>query len=178
MLALDDPKWKDLDGGHRKPYDASVALRRLEAGETVWPELWSQLHHEGDVGVASYAAIPQLVRMCERQHPVDYNLYALASTIEIERHRKTNPTIPDWLAFSYRAAWKQLATLALADLANIGGALNLGATQDSLAVRTALSVVALAHAERRLGAVLNYMGVDEVREYLETHLGWSELYHA
>jgi hypothetical protein len=178
MLALDDPTWKELQGGYRIPYDASVALRRLEAGDTVWPELWDQLHHQGEVGVASYAAIPQLVRILEKQHPVDHNLYALASTIEIERHRKTNPAIPDWLAFSYRSAWKQLAALALTDLASLGGALNLGATQDSLAVRTALSVVALAHAERRLGAVLNYMDVDEVREYLETHLAWSELYHA
>jgi hypothetical protein len=35
---------------------------------------------------------------------LDWNLYALVSTIEIERHRKTNPPIHDWLESSYKRA--------------------------------------------------------------------------
>jgi hypothetical protein len=98
MLSLTDPIWHQLEGGYRIPYDASKALARMEGGETVWNELWNELHHQGDVGVASYAVIPQLVRISEARRGIDWNLYALAATIEIERLRKNNPPLPDWLA--------------------------------------------------------------------------------
>jgi hypothetical protein len=62
MLSLTDPIWHELEGGYRVPYDASKALARMERGKSVWDEFWNELHHQGDVGVASYAAIPQLVR--------------------------------------------------------------------------------------------------------------------
>jgi len=51
------------------------------------------------VGVASYAAIPQLVRISEARGRSDWNLYALVATMEIERHRKTNPLLPNWLCW-------------------------------------------------------------------------------
>src|SRR5882757_7375647 len=97
------------------PYDASVALARMEAGESVWEELWQELHHQGDIGVASYAAIPQIVRISEAQGNRDWNLYALAATIQIARHRK-NPPLPEWLEPGYKTAWDSLVKLALADL--------------------------------------------------------------
>jgi predicted transcriptional regulator len=61
MLSLTEPIWRELEGGDRLPYDASKALARMESGESVRDEFWNKLHHQGDVGVASYAAIPQLV---------------------------------------------------------------------------------------------------------------------
>jgi transposase len=94
MLSLTDTIWRELEGGYRVPYDASKALARMEGGESAWDELWNELHHQGDVGVASYAAIPQIVRIYEARRGSDWNLYALAATIEIERHRKTNPLLP------------------------------------------------------------------------------------
>jgi hypothetical protein len=59
MLLLTDTIWRELQGGYRIPYDASKTLVRMERGESVWEELWNELHHQGDVGVASYAAIPR-----------------------------------------------------------------------------------------------------------------------
>lgn len=91
MLNLDDPKWKELNGGYRTPYDASIALRELEAGEDAWDELWQELHHQGDVGEASYAAVPHLVRIAGAASEIDRNLFSLVATIEIERHRGGNP---------------------------------------------------------------------------------------
>lgn len=64
LLSLDDPLWPALEGGYGVPYDASLALKALKAGEDVWHELWEELHHQGDVGVASYAAVAQLVDIC------------------------------------------------------------------------------------------------------------------
>jgi hypothetical protein len=117
MLLLTDTIWRELQGGYRVPYDASKVLARMERGESVWEELWKELHHQGDVGVASYAAIPQIVRISEVRRDGNWNLYALAATIEIERHRKNNPPLPDWLVPSYKTAWEGIVKLALSDLA-------------------------------------------------------------
>jgi len=60
MLSLTDPRWRTLKGGYRTLYDASGALSRLAQGYDVWEELWDKLQHQGDVGEASYAAVPHL----------------------------------------------------------------------------------------------------------------------
>ena len=84
-MTLDDPRWKHLEGGYRVAYNPMGALRRFEAGEVqsdIWRELGNELHHQGDVGIASYATIPQLVDLQRRTRKLDWNLYALAATIE------------------------------------------------------------------------------------------------
>ncbi|HEY0686085.1 MAG TPA: hypothetical protein VGD45_27325 [Steroidobacter sp.] len=63
MMSLDDERWRQLKGGYRVTYDPSGALKLLESGVDVWGELWDELHHQGDVDVASYAAVPHLVRI-------------------------------------------------------------------------------------------------------------------
>jgi hypothetical protein len=167
MLSLTDPIWRQLDGGYRTPYDASTALAQMERGESTWEEFWEELHHQGDVGVASYAVIPQLVRISEERRTSDWNLYALAATIEIGRHRKNNPPLPAWLAPSYKSAWEALLKLALADLAG---------KPDELMLRSALSVVALGRGDVKLGALLNHADTDEIADYVEDNLAWSSLY--
>ncbi len=167
MLSLTDPIWRQLDGGYRTPYDASIALAQMERGESAWKELWEELHHQGDVGVASYAAIPQLVRISGSRRTSDWNLYSLAATIEIERHRKNNPPLPAWLSPSYKSAWEGLVKLALADLAG---------QPDELTLRSALSVVALGRGDIKLGALLNHADTDEIVAYVEDNLAWSTLY--
>lgn len=167
MLPLTDPIWRELEGGYRMPYDASKVLRQMEAGEAVWDELWNELHHQGDVGVASYAVIPQLVRISQARGGCDCNLYALAATIEVERHRKTNPALPDWLAPSYKMAWDGLIILALSDL---------GGKPDELTLRSALSVVALGRGDLKLGAMLNHSDTGEIAAYVEDNLAWSSMY--
>lgn len=167
MLSLQDPRWQQLQGGYRVPYDVSVPLRRMEAGANVWDELWQELHHQGDLGEASYAAVPHIVRIGAARPGRDWNIYALAATVEIERHRRSNPAIPTWAESDYHQAWRELVRLALADLAT---------GCDSLTLRAALSVVALGGGELKLGALINYVDTDEISEYVEEHLAWSELY--
>lgn len=101
MISLDDPKWEDLAGGYKVPYDPRPAIRALEAGNSVddaWDELWNELHHQGDVGEASYAAVPHLVRIQKAKSSVDWNIYALISTMEIERLRTSNLPLPGGLS--------------------------------------------------------------------------------
>lgn len=167
MLSLSDPKWRELKGANGYAYDASKVLTRMEAGEVVWDDLWSELQHQSSVGVASYAALPHIVRISEKASDRDWNLYALAATIEIERHRKGNPALPPWLVPSYKAAWDQLVTLALSDLSR---------KTDKYTLRSALAVVALGNCNLKLGALLGGSNDSELDSYLEDTLSWSEFY--
>jgi hypothetical protein len=166
VLSLTDPRWPTLLSGRRTPYDARKAIRALEQGSAVWEELWDELHHQGDVDTAAYAAVPHLVRIAATGER-DWNLYALAATIEVERHRKGNPAVPTWAVDAYSSAWQTLQALALVDLAN---------TNEPLLLRSALSVVALARRDTKLGALLSHFDTSEIDDLAEDLLAWSELY--
>ena len=112
-------------------------------------------------------AVPHLVRICRDAPRRDWNLYGLAGLIEIERHRKSNPPIPDWLNADYLAAWGDLEKLALRDLAD--------ASEREL-IQTALAVIALARGQLRLGAFLAWLDEGELAELTEDRLAWSTLY--
>ena len=139
----------------------------MQDGIDVWDELWEELHHQGDVGVGSYAAIPQLVRIASEAPDRDWNFYGLVATIEVERHRKDNPTIPAWLRVDYDNALAQASALALADMIT---------KTDSATTLSMFSVVALAKGELKLGAMLSGLDASEFDEWLEDRLAWSELY--
>ena len=167
MLPLSDPTWKSLKGGYKVPYDASVPLARLESGHDVWDELWQELHHQGDVGEASYAAVPHLVRICAALPRRDWNVYALVSTIEVERHRKSNPPLPEWVRADYQKALKDLFELGLSDLAHV---------EDAVTIRSILGAVALAKGALKLGVWIAFSDESETDEMVENHHAWLELY--
>lgn len=167
MLPLSDPIWKSLRGAYKGLYDASVPLVRLEHGDDVWEELWNELHHQGDVGEASYASVPHLVRICGARPTRDGNVYALVSTIEVERHRKSNPPLPDWLRADYDNALRELLALGLSDLARI---------EDPITIQCILGAVALARGAFELGAWIAFTDASEIEKALETHLAWPKLY--
>lgn len=167
LLSLDDPLWPTLEGGYRMPYDVAEALKAMQAGEDVWHELWEELHHQGDVGVASYAAVPQLVHLLGGAQAREEDFYALIALIELERHRPHNPPLPDWLADNYRDAWAQLPAIAARDLQG---------QLDPVMLESVFAVLALAKGNLRLGALLLQMDSSEVDEWLEERLGWSEVY--
>jgi hypothetical protein len=167
MLPLDDPRWSELKGGYKVPYDPSDALRRLESGEDVWNELWQELHHQGDVGEASYATVPHLVRIAKSLPHRDWNFYGLISTIEVERHRKSNPPLPSWLAQAYVEAMRDLLELAFSDLRSV---------EDRVTIRSLLGAIALAKGDLKLGALISHSDDSEINEVLEQYDAWSKLY--
>ena len=164
MLPLDDPQWKSLRGGYKILYDPTDSLRRLYAGENpkaAWAELWENLHHQGDVGDASYASVPHIVRILKDRSDPDWNGYALIATIEIERRRRQNPPIPDWLLHLYESAWNDLMTVALRDYAK---------TNDPLTARAILGVLALCKGLGELGALV-YFDDSEIKEIFDKYMG-------
>jgi len=119
MLSFDDERWNDLTGGNKARFDPRPSLRKLESQQdtgTAWEELWEELHHQGDVGPASYAAVPELVRIHRSGLVADWNLYAIVAIIELARTESNNPEVPDWLREDYFRAIQELAEMGTKDI--------------------------------------------------------------
>jgi hypothetical protein len=154
---------RTLLGGYGQPCDPASLVSMVRAAPLdaeAWDHLWQELHHQGDVGVASYAAIPLLVDACASVAR-DWNFYGLIATIESSRHVKGNPVLPSWLEASHAEALQRAADLALTDLAS--------RNQAKLGVQAALSVVALASGALELGRMLAMMDSSEIAEWVEAH---------
>ena len=154
MIQLDDPKWKELDGGYRMPYDASIALKQLERAGTadqidaIFSELWNELHHQGDVGLASYFSIPHIIRIAKEKGLYNYNVFGLITTIEIERH-KDNPKLPEDFEEPYLRSLK----IDLPELVAIGLKENWDLTLSS----TILSALAISKGHIELADAISKM---------------------
>jgi hypothetical protein len=148
MLGLDDNRWCNLTGGYRTRFDPRPLLARLETEKDTaptWHELWDELHHQGDVGDASYAAIPHLVRIHRRCGVADWNPYAMVAIIELARTERQNPELPKWLEEDYFRAIGELAEIGAAEILR---------TREPEAVRAILSVIAIAQGLRTHGRFL------------------------
>jgi hypothetical protein len=141
-MKLDSPNWHGLLGGYRTPYDPRPALSKLmvhPADKDAWSELSDKLHHQGDVGTASYAAVPVILGALENVVPRPTDAYWLIGSIEEGRRNifprqppfEANPVLPGWLEESYKQAWTKLFKWALNDL---GDASNPESIQGLLAV--------------------------------------------
>ncbi|MEI9423826.1 hypothetical protein O7A70_21900 [Mesorhizobium sp. Cs1299R1N1] len=165
MSILDDHRWSSLKGGYKVAYDPRPALRALAVSyddETIWSELLNELHHQGDVGDASYAAIPEIVRISREHVPANWRVYGLAAIIEEARLLDDrNPPIPDWIEPHYKAAWQTLFHLALRDLET---------EADETVVTSALAVVALHRGMLSLARTI-MCSEDERAEMLLNYLG-------
>jgi hypothetical protein len=158
MLSLDDNRWPKLLGGYRVPFDVRPLLSKLEKAkdtEPVWEELWSELHHQGDIGEASFAAVPHLVRIYRKRGIIDWNTFAIAAVIELARKEGSNPDVPDWLKKEYFLAIKDLAEIAVTEIL---------ITNDPYAIRSMLSLVAIQKGLRIHGKFLANYSEDEMLE--------------
>jgi hypothetical protein len=166
MISFDDPKWDGLLGGYRVPYDPRNALLSLAEGravEVAWAELWNELHHQGDVGEASYAAVPELVRIHAHRRLPDWNTYGLVAIIEDAKRNPNNPQVPSWLCESYDSALRQLVKLGLDDFQD--------ATEPEL-INGIIAVLAMGKGQHLLGRLAIFFTDDERRE-LFANAGWA-----
>ena len=158
MLRFDDERWMHLTGGYKIPFDPRSSLLKLEKQQdtaTAWKELWEELHHQGDVGGASYAAIPELVRIHRSRGSADWNLYALVATIELARTESQNPEVPAWFRDDYFRSIEELAQM---------GSKQIFSAEDSETIRAILSVIAIAKGLRRHGRFLVAYSEDELSQ--------------
>lgn len=163
MLQLDDPKWPTLQGGYRIPYDASKPLRQLESKldpdneERVLKELWNELHHQGDVGEASYAALPHLLRIACTKPRLNWNYFGLIGTIEEQRHEPQNPQVPKFLADAYFAALRDLPRLVTSHPDN---------EWDELLSRCIVSCILLVKGHRKIAKAVSEMNSASAEEFM------------
>lgn len=153
MQSLDDKRWQELAGGYRIPFDPRPFILQLQARKdtaSAWHDLWEGLHHQGDVGEASYAAIPHLVRIYRQTGVRDWNTYAIAAVIDLARDSGHNPDVPEWLSADYFEAIRDLAEMAAREVLQ---------EKDPEFVRAALSVLAIvAGARVHARFLLDYSG--------------------
>jgi hypothetical protein len=167
MLPLDDPRWHFYQGGYRVPYDASPTLRRLLTdgpNDDLWEELWNELHHQGDLGQASYAAVPWLVESIRRSPKLDWNAISLIATIELERYRHGNPAVAGELSADYAAAISSLPEV-------------LGTHPDrewhEYAVGPAVACIAIARGQRWLARAYLELDRETAGRWFSEEFGWD-----
>ena len=158
MLNLDDKRWTELKGGYRVPFDPRQLLRRLESGTDIqrcWQELWQELYHQGDVGEASYAAVPHLVRIYQNRGKIDWNTYAIVTSIELARYVGKNPDVPSWLLQGYEDAINSLAMTGLGELPH---------ANEKESIRSILAVIAIWKEVRTYARIIIDFSEDELNE--------------
>jgi hypothetical protein len=157
MKNIDERIWASLTGGYRTALDPRQLVSKLngENDESSWQELWEELHHQGDVGDASYAAVPLIVEACRNKEVIDWNLYALVAIIELARTENRNPDLPVWLVDDYSQAIQELASKGAAEVLS---------AKDPDTIRAILSVIALAKGLRTHAAFLVNYTDDEMLE--------------
>jgi hypothetical protein len=159
-MDFDNPHWSQLLGGRRLPYDSKKALQALDQGgnrEAAWDELWNELHHQGDVGEASYAAVPYLVRIHIARGIADWNTYALVATIDECRREGRNPVLP----YGWKDDYEQ-AMMLLAE----HGLLELRLAKDSNLSRSIIAVVAIWKHLYVLAHLATDLDEDELKELI------------
>jgi hypothetical protein len=158
MISLEDARWSNMSGGYKMPFDPRPLLKRLETDSDtteVWHELWEELHHQGDVGEASFAAVPFLVRSYRKRGVIDWNTYAIVAIIELARKEGKNPDVPQWIEDDYFQAIRQLAEIGVTEV------LQAETAED---VRAILSIIATAKGLRIHSELLLKYSEDELRE--------------
>lgn len=165
MIGFDDSRWAQMDGGYRLPFDPRPLLKRLESEDdrgAVWKEIWDELHHQGDVGVASFAAVPYIVRICLDRGALDWNVFAIVSIIELARGQGRNSDVPDWLKDDYFDAIRDLSKNGLSELPG---------AEDPELVRAILSVIAIEKGLRTHARFLVRYSDDELLEMYPDAVG-------
>ncbi|WP_316773007.1 hypothetical protein [Pedobacter frigiditerrae] len=164
-MELTDNIWKTLEGGYRTIYDVSMPLQKLLATndereiDKIWEELWNELHHQGDVGLASYLSLPQLVQIGKLKNLYNLNLLSLCCIIEQQRHLGNNPVIPPEFLDYYENGLKELKLFVLNNLNN-----NLDDATYAISVAT----LATCNGQIELGkAILELEDKDILNEFIE-----------
>jgi len=163
-MELDDQIWAAMEGGYRITYNPSQVLKDLKASsdseklEGLFEELWDNLHHQGDVGLASYLSVPQLVSICIEKQSFDYNYIGLCVLIENCRRKGNNPELPHDFAKSYFDSLSLFTDYLL---------LNFRKIEDYDASRLALALFAIASGQPSLGKALEIMDEAILEEVLD-----------
>lgn len=163
-MDLDNKIWSTIDGGYKIPFDASIPLKQLRSTNDqkiiadIFTDLWDNLHHQGDVGLASYLALPQLVTICIDKKSFDWNFVGLCIVIEHCRQTDHNPKLLDEFKSEYFDALKTLEQYLLTNFKSI---------KDPTTLRLTLALLATVNGQVELGKAIENLDEDMVKDFLE-----------
>jgi hypothetical protein len=111
--------WENLNHAYGKASNIPQLLLRLNAypvesnyEDEPWFSLWSSLYHQGSIYSASFAVVPEIVKLILlAQERVTPSFFSLPTSIEIAR-KKQNIKIPTELLASYENAISELGKCA------------------------------------------------------------------
>lgn len=158
MISLEDARWLKMTGGYKAPLDPRPLLKRLDSDSNtaeVWRELWDELHHQGDVGEASFAAVPFIVESYQKRGGLAWNAYAIVAIIELARKEGENPDVPEWISDDYFQSIGKLAKIGTTEV------LSAETEED---IRAILGVIAINRGLRCHGKFLVNYSEDEMVE--------------
>ena len=162
MRSLDDPIWKNLTGGYQIPYDASIALKKLETAlnekdeELIWEELWQELYHQGDIGIASFLTIPQLIRIYKIKNRANYHVFGFITAVELARINGLL-NIPTEFKEEYEKALNQIPELI--DLVK-------DRAWDSVLAASVLSAMVIWKKKYKMAELISELEDDGLTDYL------------
>ncbi|MBT9588778.1 hypothetical protein IV102_35920 [bacterium] len=164
-----DPCWSHYKSGYnRRHYDCEGLIRELQQSgptEGFWDQLWGELHHQGDVGEASYAILPHLVKYLSHFQGALTEWLAFAATVEECRQNldgQNNPPLPTEIASAYYHALRDLIALTLARSPR-------QSTEED--VRYLASLIAFTHGQPRLGKAYPDFSAEEAERWLTGYYG-------
>ena len=165
-IDLEDKIWPGLEGGYKIPYNASLPLKKLRDStlpkeqEIIFTELWDNLHHQGDVGLASYLSIPHLVSICISKDSLDWNYIGLCVLIENCRLNENNSELPENYQEDYFESLTQFEKYLLLNFKNI---------TSKAALRLTLALFATLNGQPALGRAIELLDEDLVSEFLKEY---------
>jgi hypothetical protein len=160
LMPLDDSRWATYSGGYRLPYNIVPLIHRLNSEGTsrgFWEVVWSELHHQGDVGEASYALVPYLVDHQSRRQELDEQLFQFCVIVELQQPENSNPPIPPESELSFTMAMRQLPVI---------GAEHLRRGSTEAVVMGIAAATALAGGHRVLARAYVEFGRADAMDYL------------
>lgn len=163
MIPLKSEIWNGLSGGYHVKYNPVECLTRLYGNpndDAAWEELWEELHHQNDVGQASYAAVPHILEIERRAEQFNWNGFALISVIEYCRPTNVPPQVGE-IADGYKEAWDELLTV----VAN-----HPHKEWDDNLTASILSCIAYSRGQRVMAWAVSEMDDEVARDFLKWHL--------
>jgi hypothetical protein len=126
--------------------------------------VWEELHHQGDVGEASYALVPYLVEYQSRRRELDEQVFHYCVVVDLAQPENKNPPIPPELEFSYAMAIRKLPV--------IGAELLRRGCPEAVVMGVA-AATALAAGHRVLARAYIDFGRPDALEYLRNLNGFE-----
>jgi hypothetical protein len=120
VLALDDPKWNDLQSNYGTGSSVARLISRAVAGEALddwYDDLFQELLHQYTLSQSAYAALPHLVEIARQRPETRMHLLVLIGACCAHSGDPGLPALPAEFKEEWHSAIKEALTLITALLA-------------------------------------------------------------